>query len=170
VLSIYIVVLLLLSIAAASSRMLAWAAAFFGPAGHELVARFGSNAELTGRPKFVRPQEGVMVLDVLPGSPAVESHIRSGDVVLEVNGRAVSSRDELRAALEEMPVPLEMVVREAGELGRERLIRLNRVVDSLGVISVPEPGDEVHVEFKTRSPLRTLTNRILAIFGIRPRS
>lgn len=165
ILSLYSVALLVVSVAAASFRKLEWVAALFAPVAHEFIARMSSNAEMTGKPRFVRPVEGVMVLDVLPGSAAGESHIESGDVVLEVNGRKVNSRDEMRAALEETPEPLEMVVRSGGQAGRERLVRLGKVVTSLGIISVPEPGDDIHIEFRTRSPLTGLIRRVTSFFG-----
>ncbi len=169
ILSLYSVVLLVVSVAAASFRKLEWVAALFGPVAHEFIARMGANAEMTGEPRFVRPAEGVMVLDVLPGSAAGELHIESSDVVLEVNGRKVNSRDEMRAALEETPEPLEMVVRSGGRAGRERLVRLGRVVTSLGIISVPEPGDDIHVEFRTTSPLRGLVRRLASFLGFHRR-
>jgi len=166
VLCVYSAVLILLALAASRLRVFEWVVALFAPLGHEVVARRGSKAELTGDAKFVRPEEGVMVLDVLPGSEAEQAGIRSGDVVLEINGRRVSSRDEMRVAIEETPSLLEMVVREEGAPGRERLVKMGRVVDSLGVISVPEPGDETHVEFRTGGPLARLFQKVLAFLGI----
>lgn len=165
VLAIYSIVLLLLALASGTHKQLQWVVALFAPIGHEIVARRGGRAELSGRPRFVRPPEGVMVLDVLPGSPAEQARLSSGDIVLEVNGRPVNSRDDMRAALEETPAPLEMVVRDHGRLGHERLIKMGRVVDSLGIISVPEPGDEIHVEFRVRSPVWRLIQRVLSFFG-----
>jgi serine protease Do len=42
-----------------------------------------------------RIADGVLVADVLPESPAASAGLRSGDVVLEINERAVSSRAQL---------------------------------------------------------------------------
>jgi S1-C subfamily serine protease len=42
-----------------------------------------------------RTAEGVLVADVLPRSPAAGAGLRSGDVLVEINGRAVSSRSQL---------------------------------------------------------------------------
>jgi S1-C subfamily serine protease len=42
-----------------------------------------------------RTREGVLVADVLPDSPAAGAGIRSGDVIVKINGRAASSRSQL---------------------------------------------------------------------------
>ena len=43
--------------------------------------------------------EGVLVSGVRPGSPAAESSVRSGDVILEVNRMPVGSVQDLETAL-----------------------------------------------------------------------
>jgi serine protease Do len=47
----------------------------------------------------VPPGQGIAVARVSPGSPAGEAGIRPGDVILEVNRRAVKTRDEFETVL-----------------------------------------------------------------------
>jgi len=47
--------------------------------------------------------KGVLVADVLAGSPAEKAGLRSSDIVVEYNGRPVSDRDELRNAVADTP-------------------------------------------------------------------
>ena len=49
----------------------------------------------------VKANTGVVIVDVTPGSRAAGAGLRPGDVIAEVDGRAVASLDALRAALKE---------------------------------------------------------------------
>lgn len=71
----------------------------------------------------IDPFEGVYVEAVENDSPAERAGLLPGDVILEIHGKAIHSRDQFRyltanAALEE---PLQLLVRRAGE---------NRVLDA----------------------------------------
>ncbi|NPV69653.1 MAG: PDZ domain-containing protein [Firmicutes bacterium] len=167
ILGAYSVSLLGLAIASAFVSPLQWVAALFGPLGHELVIAMGSRRELSGVPAFVPPERGVMVLDVLPGSPAQTAGLRTGDIVTEVTGTPVNTRDELREMVRQTPVFLELSVRRGGD-EQPRDVRFRGVIDDLGIIPVPEEGDPPHVELGGFSPgkrfvgrLRTAVERLL---------
>ena len=46
------------------------------------------------------PEGGARIVQVVPGSPAQEAGLRSEDVVTEIDGKRVTSGDELRAAID----------------------------------------------------------------------
>jgi serine protease Do len=48
----------------------------------------------------VKPREGVVVTDVYADTPAAKAGLKSGDVIVELNGQAVSSPLELQTAVE----------------------------------------------------------------------
>nr|WP_315987920.1 PDZ domain-containing protein [Desulforamulus aquiferis] len=73
-------------------------AAMFSPLGHEMVIYIGKKLEF-GRSIYQPPNKGVKVLDVVPGYPAWEAGIRSGDIIIDVNEMEVNSRQGLEFAL-----------------------------------------------------------------------
>lgn len=50
-----------------------------------------------------RSTKGVIIADVTPKSAAEAGGLKSGDVILSINGRNVATRDELRLAVSELP-------------------------------------------------------------------
>lgn len=90
-LGIYSIILLFLSFLSQYLRPAAFIAALFSPLGHELVIFLGKELELKGKPLYVPTDKGVRVLDVLVDTPFWRAGVRSGDVILSINGREISS-------------------------------------------------------------------------------
>ena len=158
-LAVFSIVLLGLSVLASHNPQLVILPALFSPLGHELVIFLGRRQEMQGRPRFVPPSSGLMVLDVIKGSAAHRAGIRSGDVINSVGGQPVNSRYELRQAL--TFVDSVFMLEFTDGTGETKRVRVRREIDSsLGVISVPEPGDLPNVDFVMGSPLRNLLKRL----------
>ncbi|NPV29133.1 MAG: PDZ domain-containing protein [Firmicutes bacterium] len=153
--------LVLLGLAVLASRFSRWAVlpALFAPLGHEMVIYLGRRAEFQGKPRFVPPPRGVMVLDVVKGSPAARAGLRAGDVILRVEGLEVNSRAELLSALglASSRFLMEFAAPE-GPLRQARVLREEG--EPLGVIPVPEPGDSPNVDYTMASPLKNLVRRL----------
>lgn len=141
-LALYSLVLLGLAALASRSRILLWAAALFSGLGHEYLAVAMARRELRGSPAFTRPWRGVGVLDVLPGSPAAAAGLRTGDVILQVSGRPVSSRADLEQAITESPAWFWLSFRQGHEVETRRIPRPPTGLEGLGVILIPEAGDQ----------------------------
>ena len=90
-LGIYSIILLFLSYLSQDMRTAAFIAALFSPLGHELVIFLGRRLELKGKPLYVPTERGLRVLDVLVDTPVWRAGVRSGDVILSINGREISS-------------------------------------------------------------------------------
>jgi len=140
----YSLVLFALAVAAGHMPYVAWAAALFSPLGHELTIYLGKQTELTGRPLYTPRPEGVMVLDVLPRSPAWYAGVRSGDIICEVDGVRVFDRASLQAQLASPGA------REIGFLRQRRAFVREVVVlppeEVFGIITVPEGHEQVFLE------------------------
>ncbi|MFO8060623.1 MAG: PDZ domain-containing protein [Bacillota bacterium] len=161
---IFSIILLSLSWGIAHIRSLVWVAALFSPLGHEAMVKYGGNREMRGPPGFVSSEEGVALLDVRPRGPGYRLGLRRGDVVLAVDGEAVSGRRELAAALAAADRAVELSVRRAGE---ELVLRGRRPGGrgGLEVVTAPEEGDHQHVDLSRGGVLAGVWRRLLRKFG-----
>jgi hypothetical protein len=67
----------------------------FAAVAHEAMLRIEKHMELIGIPKFVSNQQGIMVLEVVPKSPAFQLGIESGDLIVELNNELIESEQEI---------------------------------------------------------------------------
>lgn len=80
----------------------------------------------------VAPGEGVVVADVVPGSPAERAGVQSGDVIVSVNGRPVRNTNELQT---------EIMYRRVGEQVQVGIVRDGREL-TLSVVLGERPLEE----------------------------
>lgn len=92
---LFSLILLALSVASSYHPSVVWLAAIFSPVGHELVIWLGTRQEKNQPPLYVPDAPGVMLLDVVPGSPAWSAGLRTGDKILMVNGQPTDYRQDL---------------------------------------------------------------------------
>ena len=67
----------------------------------ELAQQYNQNPN---SPFFVPEEEGVLVVGVLPDTPAASSGIRRGDVILKVAGQRITSAEQLQSIVEKSGV------------------------------------------------------------------
>ncbi len=68
-------------------------------AGREALLVFSREEEMRKSPRFVHDERGLMILAVLPSSPAAEMGIQAGEIIHKVNGDRVRTREEFHQAL-----------------------------------------------------------------------
>ncbi|MDD4239124.1 MAG: PDZ domain-containing protein, partial [Desulfotomaculaceae bacterium] len=153
-LGFYSLTLLVLAVLAQQSETLALAAALFSFLGHEAVIYAGRRIETRGTPLYVPPELGTRLLDVQAGGPAWHAGLRSGDVILALNGETVTGRDglfqRLRGSL--WPVVVDYFSHAAGE-NRQATIRPPGPGLNWGLLPVPEADENQYVEMLTTGPL-----------------
>lgn len=151
-LALYSMILLVLALLADRSRLLALLAAAFSTLGHEAVVRIGRNLEMKGHPLYVSRPGGLLILDVAPGTPAWGAGLRSGDMLVSVNGLPVRDRPSLETALGLGFYPVELAFLSGSERRyRRELIFLRG--EPLGLLPVPEGDEENCMEVDTAGPL-----------------
>ena len=67
--------------------------------------------------------DGAQIIEVSSGSPAAEAGLEPGDVVVEVNGEAIGSSDDLRTAVAERE-PGEQLELRVRSNGNERTVQV----------------------------------------------
>lgn len=92
---LFSLILLTLAIGSSYHPGLLWAAAIFAPLGHEVVIWLGSRQERKQSAIYVAGKPGLMLLDVVPGSPAYRAGLRSADRILAVNGQKIEHYQDL---------------------------------------------------------------------------
>lgn len=158
VLLAYSLTLMSLALLAHHVPVWSWVAALFSPLAHEGVIVWGRRSEERGRPRYVKGEHPV-ILDVMPGSPAQRVGLRSGDVVVEVNGVPVHSKVMLRSLL---------IAFGGGQWTVERGGRRFQVTWPpgirwpVGVVLVPEPFELPLVDLTDRSRFARLRARLQA--------
>ena len=152
----YSLILLGLAMLASYYPILSWAAAIFAPLGHEAVVHRSLRNELEGPPRYVISARGVRLLDVFRPSSAFASGLRGGDVISEVGGIPIRSRDDLLQAFMVSPNPVEVRYwRKDEQSSQESAERLYKVMldrswpEFNGLILVPGYGGEKYLEFRT---------------------
>lgn len=107
------------------------------PLAHEFMLRIEYYLEVTKSPKFINRDEGLIVLDVLPNSPACKMGIRSGDLLLEANGEPLVSSISFSKIIKEIKNSVHIKIQKNNgkikEVMHEKLLK----GEELGVIIVP---------------------------------
>jgi len=139
----YSIILLILAVLADSFQPLRYFSPLFAILGHDLVIQLGNRMELGGQPLFTPALDGLGVLDVFPGGTGHSLGLRSGDVILAVNGHSLLPGDDLRWL---PPGPLELLVRREEQ---EVVMWYPRHQGGpLGVLFVPLPWSAAYVELR----------------------
>ncbi len=179
-LAIYSLLLLVAAVAAEFRPWFTLPGILLAPLGHEWLIVHGQRKEHSRPPLYSPPPRGAGVMMVIPGSPADRAGLKSGDIILRVNGEELLSGMELFPLIQRgyfmtllevdrggRAVSVILKRSLAGKTGTdplpapaapEYLSRLYRKAE-LGIIVAPPPDCPVYVEIKTPtflSPLRRL--------------
>lgn len=145
-LALYSIILLLLAIGASFRPEISFLPALFGPLGHELLIKLGQKRELRGVPIFVPPEQGIMILHVVPDSPLSKAGVRDGDILLAVDGYPVSEESRLQSLLLGGDTWLEIDYLEGEKRNRKKARVFHEIGEPLGMVPVPRWYEGRYVE------------------------
>jgi len=144
-LAAYSATLLVLALLSAKFAWLQIVAALLSPLGHEFLIQMDNRREMGGKPFFVPPAQGVMVLETVHNSVAQRAGVRSGDILLSIEEHPVNTNLDLGAALYYAPARFILTFQRDAKLMHVE-IEFIAGKRQLGVIPVPQGDEPVFVE------------------------
>lgn len=134
-LSLFSIGLLLLAVLASRYSLFLLLAALFSPLGHEMVIWVGMRNE--NRASIYVPQErGVMILDVLPGTPAQRRGLQTRDVILSLNGQPVNQFNDIQNLSSNSSGSISLEIKRGTDLFTLSMRIIQN--EDLGIIPVPD--------------------------------
>jgi len=153
--------LLLLSVLASRYRPFAFAASIFAPVAHELLIVSAKTSERKADPLFIPPVEGERVLDVVKNSPAEKCGLRSGDIIISINGKDLKGPGEFREVLSTYPTYIWMkVLTGEGDIKELEINAFPKGMNDIGVILVPRNSFDSCLVLEKRN----LSDRLKSLF------
>ncbi len=141
---LYSLTLLVLALLSVRYPSLQAVAAVASPLGHELLIQRDNHKEFRGRPRYVPPDQGVMILDTVVDSPARKVGLMSGDIIYNIDGFLIHNGYNLADALQYVAQEFRVRIIRDGK-NREKVVRFNDGTRQLGVILVPTGHEDQYV-------------------------
>lgn len=156
--AIYGIVLLIAAQVGRISLLGQFLIAIFTPLAHEIMIKIQTYMETKSVPKYVSTDEGLMVLEVAPYSPAFEMGIKSGDRVVEVNDKRIINDQDIIEALNNVSTFIWLKIKTVqGKLEQVDYNKMNKN-KRLGIVFVPRtiPKNSVVMKYDRSSFQETL--------------
>ncbi|WP_010234864.1 PDZ domain-containing protein [Clostridium arbusti] len=156
--SVYGLILLLFAQIGRINLAAEFIVAIFTPLAHEIMLKIQTYIEVNGKPKYVSSDNGLMVLEVAPASPAFEMGIKSGDLLIEVNDKKIVNEQDMLDVLNTVSNFIWFKIKTVhGKLEQVDYNKMNRN-KRLGIVFVPRiiPKDSVVMKLDRSSFQDTL--------------
>lgn len=111
-------------------------AIIYAPLAFELIMRYEYRVEKKGKCLYVSDDEGIMVLEVTPNSPAYEVGIKRGDKIIEINGQNIKSEGDIFKAARDSILKVPMKVKNNSGQVLEYIVQPRN--KRLGLLLVPK--------------------------------
>ncbi|MFT9487088.1 MAG: PDZ domain-containing protein [Tepidibacillus sp.] len=164
-LMIYSVFLFGLAFAAEYWLPLQIIAALFAALAHEGLRLIGKRAEAKRSVLFVHPNDGLRVLEVIPGSPAARMGIKSGETIKKVNGIPVTDKRGLYEALQSQSAFAKLeIINLSGHIKLVQHSLYEGDHHQLGIILAPDDEAPYYIEMEDHNLLKLFRQKAEKIF------
>lgn len=158
---LYSLILLTFALISYKVYIFKYVAALFAPLAHEGLILYERFKETSGKPIWGYSDDGVIVVDTIPSSPAEKIGIKSGDKLVQINNNPVSSIEDI---MKFMGQYLNYVWIEIINIkGEKRMVEYSNYtsgINELGIITVPrDERNIVFVEERDSNLFKRLTGR-----------
>ncbi len=160
-LAVYSISILILAIISSRIYWVKYVAAVCVPLFHELLVVLGKKGQMNGNPAFGVPWVGLRVLEVLPESPAGKMGIQRGDILLNVNGKNISSEEMLYEALGEYSYMVWVDVKRSDKTLTFEYTDYTNGIESLGIVFVPRSTGKYYRMEEQKGVVHRLWRRII---------
>ena len=140
-LGVYSMIILGLAVLSVSIPWLQYIAAVSVPLLHEMILHTCQKNQLDGKPNFGAPWRGLRILEVLPEGTGSKIGLKSGDILMNVNGQPVNNEEMLMSALKSAFTYVWVDVKRQAETVTLEY-KSYKYNDKLGIIFVPRKTDK----------------------------
>lgn len=133
------VILFVLAIISNKYYAFKYIAALFAPIAHEVLILTQRYRENSGKPLMEYTEEGIVVVDTVPGTPSDSMGFNPGDIIISVNNIRVKSIRDIENIVKEHITYIWIEVKNSkGEVKTLEFGNFSTSIDRLGIITVPK--------------------------------
>jgi len=158
---LFSLVLLLLSQLSKQHNILLYPLAISSPLLHEFIIQFGRRREENRRPIFVPSSMGLKILDTLPNGVGEKIGLKTGDILISINGDRINSKRDIVESLMLKPkyIWLDVLDMKKGLITKEYK-NYREGIDGLEVLVIPKVPEYTFVMEEGKSSIRRLIEKI----------
>ena len=158
---IFSLILLTLSQLSRTYNLLLYPLAISSPLLHELIIQLGRSREKLRNPIFIPSSKGLRILDTLPDEVGESIGLKTGDILIGINGNRINSKAELTEYLRSKPKYIwpDIMDIKKGLITKEYK-NYREGIDSLGILVIPKTPEYSFIVEEGKSPLQRLIAKI----------
>ncbi|RKD30092.1 PDZ domain-containing protein [Thermohalobacter berrensis] len=157
---LFSIILLILAVLSSHIYVFKYIAALFSPIAHEALIQYGRKREREGTPVFLPSHRGVKVLDVIPNSVGEKLGLKSGDIILSINGERVYTKREIDEILSYYPTFIWVDYYSNGEVISKDYANYRKGVRNLGVLVISNDEINSFIVKELESPIKRILKKI----------